>query len=108
MRSLKINAGLTQGRGVNESTRQLGLGSMHRCADIHNAMSELTGAYRKTSEQHVNMSKSCIKRDNDDLATVQDWFNLYKPFEKSKPRLKSLSSGLVRDELNCMMLRWWN
>ena len=64
MRSLKINAGLKQGRGVNESTRQLGLGSMHRCADIHNAMSELTGAYRKTSEQHVDMSKSCIKRDN--------------------------------------------
>ena len=49
----------------------LWLGSMHRCADIHNPMSELTAAYRKTSEQQVGMSKNCIKRDNDDLATVQ-------------------------------------
>ena len=74
---------------------------MHRCADIHNAMSELTGAYRKTSEQHVVMSKSRIKQDNDDLATVKDWFDLHEPFGKSKPCLKSLSSGSVGNELNC-------
>ena len=49
MRALKSNGGLTRGRGISESTRQLWIGSMHRCADIHNAMSELTGAYRKTS-----------------------------------------------------------
>ena len=71
------------------------------CDDIHNAMNELNGAYRKTSEQHVDMSKSRIKRDNDDLATVQNWFDLHEPFDKSKPRLKSLPSGLVGYELNC-------
>lgn len=50
IRSLKNNCWLTRGRGVNESARQFWLGSMHRCADIHNAMSELTGAYnRQTS-----------------------------------------------------------
>ena len=72
---------------------------MHRCADIH-AMSELTGKYKKSSEQHVDMSKSRIKRDND-FATAQDWFDLHEPFDESKPCLKSLSSGLDGDELNC-------
>ena len=64
-------------------------------------MSELTKAYRKTSEQHVDIAKSRIKRDNDDLAIVQDWFDLHDPFDESEPRLKSLSSGLIGDELNC-------
>ena len=101
MLSMKSNGGLTRGRGVNESTRQLWLGSMHRCTEIYHAMSELTGAYRKISGQHVEISRSGIKRDNDDLATAQDWFDLHEPFDKSKPCSKSLSSGLVGDELNC-------
>ena len=67
MQSLKSNDGLTQGRGVNESAHQLWFGSMHRCTDIHNAMSKLTEAYRKKSEQHVEIVKSCIKRDNDNF-----------------------------------------
>ena len=101
MQSMKSNGGLTRGRGVNESARQLWLGSMHRCTEIYHAMSELTGAYRKISGQHVDISRSGIKRDNDGLATAQDWFDLHEPFDKSKPCSKSLSSGLVGDELNC-------
>ena len=101
MQSLKSNGGLTQGRRVSKSTHQLWLGSMHRCANIPNDMSKLTGSYRKRSEQHVDMSKSCIKWDNDEVATVQEWFDLQEPFGESKPCLKSLSSGLVGNELNC-------
>ena len=44
VRSVKNNGGLTRGRGILESTRQLWLGSIHIFADIHNAMTELTGA----------------------------------------------------------------
>ena len=101
MQSLKSNGGLTQGRRVNKSTHQLWVGSMHRCANIPNDMSELTGTYRKRSEQHVDMSKSCIKSDNDEVATVKEWLDLHQPFGENKPCLKSLSSGLVGDELNC-------
>ena len=46
------------------------------------------------------MSKSCIKRDNNDLPTVQNRFDLHKPFDETKPHLKRLSSGLADDELN--------
>eukprot|EP00795_Rhopilema_esculentum_P016689 gene16689-8135_t len=58
IRALKSNGGLTRERGISESTRQLWIGSIHRCADIPNAMSESTGAYRKTSEQHVQLGPS--------------------------------------------------
>ena len=58
MQSIKSSGGLTRGRGITESTRQLWLGSMHRCADICNVMGELTGVYPNTSEQHVDLSCS--------------------------------------------------
>ena len=102
MRSIKSNGGLTRGRGIAESTRQLWIGSIHRTADIHNAMSSLTGACRKTSEQHVNLSSSRMKRDAKDFALVKDWFDNHEPFDKSEPELKSLSSGMIAGpDINC-------
>ena len=102
MRAIKTNGGVTRGRGVSETTRQLWLGSIHRCADIHNAMTELTGASRKTSEQHVQLTSSRITRDNKDLETMKEWFDLHIPFNQHEPNLKSLSSGLIADsKINC-------
>ena len=85
VRSVKNNGGLTRGRGILESTRQLWLGSIHICADIHNAMTELTGASRQTSEQHVQLTSGRISRDNKDLATVKKWFDLLIPFNQHEP-----------------------
>ena len=76
MRSLKSSGGLARERGITESTRQLWLRSMHRCADIHNAMGELTGAHRNTSDQHIDLSCSRILRDNNDLQTLKDCFDV--------------------------------
>ena len=56
-------------------------------------MSELTAA----TCRHVKK----LKRDNDDLPTVQNRFDLHELFDETKPHLKSLSSGLVDNELNC-------
>ena len=102
MRSIKSSGGLTRGRGITESTRQLWLGSMHRCADIRNVMGELTGVYRNTSEQHVDLSCSWILRDNNDLQTLKDWFDVQDLFDEDEQRLKSLSIGLKGDSaINC-------
>lgn len=98
MRSIKSSGGLTRGRGIAESTRQLWLGSIHRSADIHNAMTKLTGACRKTSEQHVELTSSRMKRDTKDCQTVKDWFDNHEPFDKNEPQLKSLSTGLTAPE----------
>ena len=45
MRSLKSRGGLTRGRGITESVRLLWLGSMHRCAGVHDAMTTLTNTH---------------------------------------------------------------
>ena len=103
MRSLKTSGGITRGRGITESVRQLWIGSMHRTASVHDAMSNLTKAYRKTSEQHIDLSTSRVNRDDNDYKEVLSWFNEHDPFNQDQS-LKSLSTGLVANEsgkINC-------
>ena len=59
---------------------------MHKCAEIHNATGELTGAYSNIRVQHVEFSCSQILRDNN------DWFDVYFPFDEDGIRFKRLSS----------------
>ena len=67
MRSLKSCGVITRGKGITESVRHLWIGSMHRCAGIHDAMGNLTGQLHCTSAQHTELGKSRIRRDNSDL-----------------------------------------
>lgn len=104
MRGLKSRGGLTRGRGVSESVRLLWVKTMHRCASIHNAMSNLTKVLHKTSEQHTELGQSRIKRDNDDLMKIINWFKWHNPFTLDDTSLRSLSMGLTASEendLNC-------
>ena len=55
MRSIKSSGGITRGRGITESVRLTWLGSMHRRASMHDAMSSLTNVSRVSSEQHVEL-----------------------------------------------------
>ena len=76
MRSVKINGGLTRGRGVWEPTRQLWLGRIH------------------TSKR--------ISRSNKDLGTMKEWFDLHIAFDQHDPNRKNISSSLVTDSrINC-------
>lgn len=104
MRSLKSRGGITRGRGVKESVRTIWTNSMHQCASVHLAMSALTGQHHKTSEQHIELGKSRIKRDNEDLEKLFDWFDNHEPFDINEPALKSLTTGIsvsVEDHINC-------
>ena len=67
MRSLKSRGGLTHGRGIAESVRNLWISSMHRCTGIHNTMGNLTHQLHRTSEQHIELSSSRLRRDNVDI-----------------------------------------
>ena len=58
MRELKSCGGLTWGQGVSESVRLLWVKTMHHCASVHNAMSNLTKVLHKTSEQHTELGQS--------------------------------------------------
>ena len=74
------------------------------CVEVHNAMTTLTGLQHQTSEQHIELGRSKIKRDNSDLIKVQNWFKKHDPFDQSEPNLKSLSSGVIASTesgINC-------
>ena len=95
MRSLKSRGGLSRGRGITESVRLLWLGSMHRCAGVHDAMTTLTKLKLRTSEQHVELTTSRSKRDNSDIDVLLTWFNTNDPFYNNLIFLRCLSSGLT-------------
>ena len=50
--------GLTRGRGMTESVSLLWELSGHKCAEVHEAFTELSGSKHTTSEQHVEQGTS--------------------------------------------------
>ena len=105
MRSIKSRGGLTRGRGFINSVRLMWVHSAHVCGEVHNAMTILIGLQHQTSEQHIELGTSRIKRDNSDLIKVQNWFEKHDPFDQSEPNLKSLSSGVIASTesgINCV------
>jgi len=104
MRSIKSRGGLTRGRGVTDSVRLQWICSMHKCAGIHDAITTATNLKHRTSEQHIELGASRSKRDYEDLRKIQNWFNVFEPFNQHQPQLCSLSSGLTasdEDNVNC-------
>ena len=70
MRSHKSRGGLTRGRGIHKTVRTMWICSSHRCAGIHEAMTNLTGIKHRTSEQHVELGASRQLRDTADLKKI--------------------------------------
>ena len=104
MRSVKSRDGMTRGRGFTEAVRLMWVYSMHSCAQVHDAMTSLTGLAHRTSEQHVEFISARRKRDVDDMAVVFNWVSQHNPFHPSQPELQLLSSGLTAsdgDGINC-------
>ena len=69
---LKSWGGLTRGHGMTDLVITIWIHSMHACASIHNVMTELTHNQHKTSEQHVDLGASRLKRGKADLAKLKD------------------------------------
>ena len=77
---------------------------MHRCAGIHQSMSDFIELQLATSEQHVEMRVSRIKRDFEDINKMITWLQNHNPFDDTDPSLRSLSSGQAsneKDGINC-------
>ena len=66
-RALKSWGGVTRGRGISEKVNLTWTLTMHRYAEIHKAMSELTGNANKTSVQHCELGVARMTRDVKDL-----------------------------------------
>ena len=72
MCSLKSRGGLTHGCGFSQNVRLSWIYTMHQCATVHLAVTELTGLQHNSSEQHVDMEKS-TQRDSADLMKMLHW-----------------------------------
>ena len=94
MRAVKSRGGLTRGRGMSEAVRLLWIYSGYKCAEVHEAMTDLTSITHNTSNQHLELRSSRKERDFKDLIQMIGWLCMYNPFSLSDPNLQSLHSGL--------------
>ena len=76
---------------------------MHPCAQIHNAMSELSENANKTSEEHRELGVGRITKDVKDLQIIHSWFTENFPFPE-KTKLMFISTALTapqHSDINC-------
>ena len=100
MRSLKTTGGLTRGRGMTETQRLVWCLSRPVCAEVNNAMQQLTSVTYSTSEQHKDLSKARQMRDMDDTNKLISILAERNPFEDS-PTLHNIVTGVAtRDDVN--------
>ena len=75
MKSVKSRGGLTHESGLTESVRHMWVKSMHMCASVHSAMSDLTDLEHSSDDrQHVETGKSRNNRDFTDSLKLLEWF----------------------------------
>ena len=105
MRTAKSRGVLTRGGGITESVRLLWVLSGHKCAEVREVMTELSGSKHTTSEQHVELGTSQKSRDFIDLVKIIQWLLSFNPNVLTNSNLKSLQSGLSsskeKDGVNC-------
>lgn len=102
MRAMKCSGGLTHGRGLTENV--IGKWVLSRIAvlEVGNAMESFSNMIFSNSEQHVDNRVSRIRRDTEDLAKIQAFFDNYNPFPDSD-KIMSIYSGVIGDlnRVNC-------
>jgi len=105
MKAVKSRGGLTHGRGMSESVRITWVKTMHKCATVHVAVTNLAELDIQISElPHAEMGRARLKRDFEDLNRIVSWFDARDPFSVPDVRLQSLSSGISvgsEDGINC-------
>ena len=104
MRSVKSIGGLTRGRGMIQSVRDLWVSTLHSYGVVEQSMREITGTPRLSSEQHVEFGSTRCNRDFDNLTKVYLRFQQFNLFNIKDERLRFLSSELAvkpGDQVNC-------
>ena len=104
MRAIKSSGGLTRGRGMTESTRNLWVGTLHECASIHESMAKLTKHRFESSQQHCESGEARRKRDGTDVEALKDQLKQHNPFDCQDSRLQCIFTGMaadLNDEVNC-------
>ncbi|XP_030846422.1 uncharacterized protein LOC115926106 [Strongylocentrotus purpuratus] len=93
MRSMKTSGGLTRGRGMTEQQHLIWLLSVPACAEVNNAMQQLTGVNYNSGEQNQDMTNARQARDMKDTHAVISCLKERSPFS-SDPSLLSILTGV--------------
>jgi len=64
---------------VDESVRTVWLSTMHECANVHLAMSSMTGS-QSGNQDHVELGATRVDRDRRDLDIILDYQAVNSPF----------------------------
>ena len=99
MRNLKTRGGLTRGRGFTETQRLIWVLSAPACAEMNEAMQNLTGETFITSEQHKETSKARMEKDYQDVQSLIQYLAPRNPFS---PTLRNIATGMAaHPSVNC-------
>lgn len=102
MRSMKTDGGLSRGRGLSDGTLLKWILCAPACSKVIEAVQHFTGTLSATSEQHVELRDSRIKRDTKDYNIFYSWLKKHNPFMDRGDALVSVSNGLIANEkINC-------
>ena len=80
---------------MTESVRLQWVYTMHICAQIKEAMSQITETKSKTSEQHVDLRTARRERDDKDIQTLLEWLKIYNPFIQHESTLMNIFTGIT-------------
>ncbi len=93
MRSIKTSGGLTRGRGMAEQQHLTWLLSMPACAQVNQAMQELTAISFNSGEQNKDMSKSRQERDMKDIFSIYTYLKATNPYSLDNHSLRNIDNA---------------
>lgn len=103
MKNMKSIGGLTHGRGMSESVLMRWTLGMVALQNICEEVEKFTYTSSSTSEQHIDMRRTRMERDDRDVGKMQNWLSTHPPFPVLNA-VMSISSGVVGSEkVNCHM-----
>lgn len=99
-RLMKIIGGITR-RGITESTIANWVVAMPATIEVCDSVENFVDKASESSEQHIDLRESSMKRNTEDTKILLQWFEDHPPF-LYRTELISLATGVVGDEkINC-------
>ena len=92
MRSMNTSGGLTRGRGMIETQCLVWLMAHPVCAEVNNAMQQLTDVQYNTSEQHKDLTTARQGKDMRDSCELLEFLESRNPFSDNCS-LRSIATG---------------
>lgn len=89
-----VIGGIHRKKGQTDVQHVVWLASRPACAIVNTLLQSFAGVEFEYTQQHLDITKSRVKRDNEDMKTIVDFLEKSSPFDKDVTNLKSISTGV--------------